>query len=109
RLIRDSVSLIREWGNVLLILLLGYAVSVYPWYVVWLLPLAALTDSGRLRRTILMFSVTALALYAFPYALLEQAPGRWVWSVLRLAIAFGVPIVCWALDGLLYGQVAALV
>src|SRR5204863_9643017 len=42
RRIADLASLIRELGHVLLVLLLGYAVSVYPWYTAWLLPIAAL-------------------------------------------------------------------
>jgi alpha-1,6-mannosyltransferase len=97
--IRDVVSLIRELGHVLLILLLGYAVSVYPWYMVWLLPIAALTDSERLRRTIAVSSGAVLALYAFPYALVEQVPSHSAWSTLRLGMAFGVPIGFWVLDG----------
>jgi hypothetical protein len=84
--IRDFVSLTREIGQMLLILLLGYAVSVYPWYMVWLLPIAALTDSGRLRRTIAVASGATLALYAFPYSLVEQAPAHSVWSALRVCL-----------------------
>jgi len=98
--IRDFVSLTREIGHMLLTLLMGYAVSVYPWYMVWLLPIAALTYSGRLRRTIAVSSVATLALYAFPYTLAEQAPDHSVWSTLRLGLAFGVPIGFWVLDGL---------
>ncbi|SRR5216684_3581243 len=94
-LIRDVASLIRELGLVLLMLLLGYASSVYPWYVAWLLPIAALTDSGPLRRTILVFSMSVLALYVFPYAVLEQSPHRMIWSAMRLIAAFGVPIGFW--------------
>jgi hypothetical protein len=99
-LIRDVVSLIRELALVLLVLLLGYASSLYPWYVAWLLPMAALTDSGPLRRTTLVFSVSVLALYAFPYAVLEQSPHRMVWSAMRLVVAFGVPIGFWISQGI---------
>jgi hypothetical protein len=99
-LIRDVASLIRALGFVLLVLLLGYASSVYPWYVAWLLPIAALTDSGSLRRTILVFSVSVLALYAFPYAAVEQSPHRMVWSAMRLVAAFGVPIGFWISQGI---------
>jgi hypothetical protein len=99
-LIRDVASLIRALGLVLLVLLLGYASSVYPWYVAWLLPIAALTDSGPLRRTILVFSVSVLALYAFPYAVVEQSPHRMVWSAMRLVAAFGVPIGFWISQGI---------
>jgi alpha-1,6-mannosyltransferase len=100
RSIRDLAGLIRELGHVFLVLLLGYAVSVYPWYTAWLLPIAALTDSGPLRRAILVFSGVSLALYAFPYSLLERPLGHLVWSPLRLGVAFVVPIVFWAWDGL---------
>jgi alpha-1,6-mannosyltransferase len=99
-LIRDVVTLIRELALVLLVLLLGYASSLYPWYVAWLLPLAALTDSGRLRQTILVFSVSVFALYAVPYVLLEQSPHRMVWSAMRLFAAFGVPIAFWISQGI---------
>ena len=98
RAIRDLVSLIRELGHVFLILLLGYAASVYPWYVAWLLPMAALTGSGRLRRTITVFSATSLGLYAIPYSILEQPSGHSAWSVLRLGVVFVVPIVWWVWD-----------
>jgi hypothetical protein len=64
-----------------------------PWYFTWLLPTAALTDSGRLRRTILVACVSAVALYAFPYATVEpMLRHQWAAS-LRLLIAFGVPAV----------------
>jgi hypothetical protein len=96
--IRDVRSLIRELGHVFLFLLLGYAASVYPWYTAWLLPIAALTDSGRLRRTITLFSATSLGLYAFPYSVLEQPSGHSGWSVLRLGLVFVLPILWWAWD-----------
>ena len=107
RSIRDLVSLIRELGHVFLILLLGYAASVYPWYTAWLLPIAALTDAGPLRRTIIVFSAASLALYAFPYSLLDQPSGYSVWAALRLGAAFALPIVWWVWDG--YCQVEEVV
>ncbi len=97
--IRDIAGLIREVGHLLLILLLGYAVSVYPWYITWLLPIAALTDSGRLRRTICVASGSVLALYAFPDALIGQPPVHAIWPALRLGLAFGVPMGFWVADG----------
>jgi len=99
--IRDVVSLIRELALVLLALLLGYASSLYPWYVAWLLPMAALTDSAPLRRTILAFSVSVFALYAFPYAMLEESPHRMVWRGMRLVAAFGVPTGFWISQGIM--------
>jgi hypothetical protein len=35
--------------------------------------------------------VTALALYAFPYWLVEEAPLHPLWASIRLILAFGVP------------------
>lgn len=93
-LIEDVMGMIREVGAVLLILLLGYAVSVYPWYFTWLLPIAALTESGRLRRTILVGTAATLTLYAYPFALVD-GPGQSAWAAVRLVLAFGVPIVFW--------------
>jgi alpha-1,6-mannosyltransferase len=97
--VRDRFGLVREIGVVLLALLLGYAASVHPWYAAWLVPIAALTDSGALRRTILVFSGAALLLYAFPVVLVEQAPGHAWWSAIRIGLAFGVPLVFWRLQG----------
>jgi len=67
-----------------------------PQYMVWLLPIAALTDSAELRRTITVASGAALALYAFPSALLQHGNHRLFWSALRLSVAFEVPIGFWA-------------
>jgi alpha-1,6-mannosyltransferase len=107
--IRDVVSLIRELALVLLALLLGCASSLYPWYVAWLLPMAALTDSAPLRRTILAFSVSVFALYAFPYAMLEESPHRMVWRGMRLVVAFGVPTGFWISQGIMeWGSARAL-
>jgi hypothetical protein len=92
----NIVSLIRELGRLMLVLLLAFAVSVYPWYISWVVPFAALTDSRRLRRSILTASGAFLALYAVPYGLLELAPQHALWSVLRRGAAFGVPLAVWA-------------
>jgi hypothetical protein len=90
--VRDERDVIREVGHVSLVLLLGYAVSLYPWYMAWLIPIAALTDSVKLRRTILVSSAAILALYAFPYALLVDSRLHVAWGVLRIAAAFGIPV-----------------
>jgi alpha-1,6-mannosyltransferase len=93
--IRDRASVIRQTGYLLLVLLLGFAASVSPWYATWLLPIAALTDSDTLRRTILVTSGAVLLLYAFPYRWVEPAQLHTVWSTLRLLLAFGTPIAFW--------------
>ena len=90
--IRDYTSLVREVGVMLVLLLLAYATSVQPWYVAWVLPVAALTDSPVLRRTILACAVSVTALYAFPYQLVEVVPSRHAWTAVRLTVAFGAPI-----------------
>ena len=43
---------------------------------------------------------TSLALYAFPYAMLEESPHRMVWRGMRLVAAFGVPIGFWISQGI---------
>jgi len=90
--IRDNTSLVREVGLMLLLLVLGYATSVQPWYVAWLIPIAALTESPVLRRTILVCGASVVALYAFPYQLVEVGPSRHLWTTIRLLVAFGAPI-----------------
>jgi alpha-1,6-mannosyltransferase len=94
--IRDMRSLVREVGHVSLVLLLGFAVSVYPWYMAWLVPMAALSDSIPLRRTIVVSCAAVLVLYAFPYAVLADARLHVLWSALRIVAAFGVPLAFWA-------------
>jgi hypothetical protein len=93
--IRDFFSLIRELAHMYLGLLLGYAELLFPWYAAWLLPLAALTNSERLRWTIVAFSSASLSLYAFPYFLVEQAPRHWLWATTRLAVALAIPLGFW--------------
>ncbi len=93
--IRDRADVVRETGNLLLVLLLGFAASVSPWYATWLLPIAALTESEGLRRTIVVTSGAVLLLYAFPYRWVEPSGLHTAWSTLRLALAFGTPIAFW--------------
>jgi alpha-1,6-mannosyltransferase len=88
----DWESMAREFSNILLALLLVYAVWFFPWYATWLVPLAAMTRSSRLRRAILIFSLTSLALYAFPHYVVNEAPLHSVWAALRIAIVHLVPL-----------------
>jgi hypothetical protein len=93
--IRDDADLIRECGYLLLALLLLYASAVEPWYLTWLLPVLALTHAATQRRVILTAGPSLLALYAFPYSLVEISPHRLAWTAVRLIVAFGVPIAAW--------------
>ncbi|HMV82270.1 MAG TPA: glycosyltransferase family 87 protein [Blastocatellia bacterium] len=90
--IRELNHLIQELAVLFLGLLIGYAAWFFPWYVAWLIPLAALMDSARLRWTILAFSWTSLALYAFSYQLIELSPRHWLWMGLRISIAHLLPL-----------------
>jgi len=90
--IGDLCSLAREMGHILLGLLIGYAIWFFPWYVTWLIPFAAMAESDRLQWIIITFSATALALYCFPYFVVEQAPLSWLWGTLQLVIVHGIPL-----------------
>jgi hypothetical protein len=96
--VRDPSSMVNELGKVLLILLIGYAVSVHPWYLTWLLPIAALMVVAPLRRLILVTATAGLALYAVPYELIEGPSGHVGWAATRLGMAFVVPLAYWPLD-----------
>ncbi|MEO7631959.1 MAG: hypothetical protein ABIU20_01070 [Blastocatellia bacterium] len=85
-------DLVGELAYLFLALLTGYAAWFFPWYVAWLLPLAAFTESLRLRWAIVAFSCSALALYAFPYSLLEPPTTHWFLFPLRLAIVHLAPV-----------------
>ena len=91
--IDDRRSLIRELGYIFLALLIGYAAWFFPWYVTWLLPLAALTEARPLRWAIVIFSWTALALYAFPNYVVTEAPLHRLWAVVRIFIVHLSPLV----------------
>lgn len=100
-IIRDFSGLVREVGLVLMALLIGYAAWFFPWYATWLLPFAVLTEDDRLKRVIIIFSLTVTALYAFPHWLITEAPGHWVWDTLRILIVHAVPlglVVFWRLN-----------
>jgi alpha-1,6-mannosyltransferase len=92
RRIRDVSGLVRESGVVFLVLLLGFAASIAPWYLTWLLPMAVLTDAARVRHTILLACTTVIALYAFPFAMVETARHHELWAAVRLMLALGVPL-----------------
>jgi hypothetical protein len=57
---RDAITA-SGWVTVALLLTLGW---VLPWYVLWLLPLAALSDSRRLRTTALVLGVYLIVAWA---------------------------------------------
>ena len=85
-------DLVRELAFLFLALLTVYATWFFPWYVAWLIPLAALTESARLRWAIVAFSCSALSLYAFPHSTLEPPTTHWVVFPLRIAIVHLVPL-----------------
>jgi len=90
--VRDLESLVREVAQVWLGLLIGYAAWFWPWYITWLVPLAALTESGPLRRVITVYSFTVFSLYAFPAFAMGQAPLHRMWATLRIVLAHLVPL-----------------
>ena len=90
--IRELSDAVRELAFLFLGLLIGYATWFFPWYVAWLIPLAALVESARLRWAILIFSWTSLAVYAFPYHLIEVSPHHWFWMTLRISLVHLIPI-----------------
>jgi hypothetical protein len=89
--IRDWTTLLREISVVWLGLFVGYAAMFWPWYVTWLLPLAALTESRLLAHVIQTYSFSVLSLYAVPIYLVDQAPLRRMWATLRIVCAHGLP------------------
>lgn len=93
RYIRDLESLVREMAYLFLALLIGYAAWFFPWYVTWVVPLAAMAGSVRLRWAIVAYSWSVLALYAFPRMVLDEVPFHAAWEVLRLLIAHAVPLI----------------
>lgn len=64
-------------AKILLFFLLVAAFQFLPWYVLWVIPLAAVLDDSPLRRSILLFSYTAtFQLFAFSFITLR--PEGWM-------------------------------
>lgn len=91
--IRELPGLVQEVAYLFLGLLIGYATWFFPWYVAWVVPLAAMVESIRLRWAIVAFSWTASALYAFPHHLIEVSPNHMFWATLRIVIVHLIPLV----------------
>ena len=68
---RDSITA-SGWVTVMLLLTLGW---VLPWYILWLLPLAALSRSRRLRTTALVLGAYLILAWAPASGLLWSAIG----------------------------------
>ena len=68
---RDAITA-TGWATVALLVTLGW---VLPWYVLWLLPLAALSSSRRLRTTALVLGVYLIIAWAPASGLLWNAIG----------------------------------
>lgn len=77
--IRDFATLVTETANMTIALIVLYSGQFFAWYLTWLLPYAALTNSKRLRQGVLLYSFSALWLYAIPIL--------WVETNLHLRIA----------------------
>ena len=59
----DWQDLVRASYNVVLFYLLFLCLWFQPWYVMWVVPLAALLPSGRQARTVIVFCVSAMTKY----------------------------------------------
>jgi alpha-1,6-mannosyltransferase len=68
---RDFVT-VAGWATVALLVTLGW---VLPWYVMWLLPLAALSPSSRLRQSALVLGVYLIVAWSPASGLLWNAIG----------------------------------
>ncbi len=91
--IRELESLVRELAYLFLAFLIVYITWFFPWYATWVVPLAAIVTSGRLRWAIVAYSWSVLALYAFPRVMLDDVPFHAAWEVLRILIAHGVLLI----------------
>jgi alpha-1,6-mannosyltransferase len=95
--IRDLGSLVQELLLIFFALLIGYATWFFPWYVAWLIPLAALLNADsafriRLQWAVIAFSWTSLALYAFPLNLMSQTSQPYLLETVRILIVHLTPL-----------------
>jgi hypothetical protein len=90
--VRDVITLIREATHLFLALLIGYAAWFFPWYVTWVVPLAAMSASPELRRVVVLYTWTVLILYAIPADLGDSGVLR-AGEALRILLAHGPAMV----------------
>jgi alpha-1,6-mannosyltransferase len=91
--LRSLAGLTQELAYIFSALLIVQAAWFFPWYVTWLIPLAALIDSARLRWAIVTYTGTSLSIYAFPYFIVSEAPLHEFWAALRISIAHAPPLI----------------
>jgi alpha-1,6-mannosyltransferase len=87
--IRDFATLVTETANMTVALIVVYSGQFFAWYLTWLLPYAALTTSKRLRQGVLLYTFTALWLYAIPILWVEADRAL---RILRWALAHLAPL-----------------
>lgn len=63
--VRTFRGMLTAWGATLFLYLVVGSVWFWPWYVSWLLVPVALLGPGRLFKAVLIFTLSALSLYAF--------------------------------------------
>ncbi len=78
-----------EACGVVLLSFLAYAVQYWPWYIIWCLPLAALTVRRRLEGLILLAAAASL----FVYLPVEWVTNRALRDILNFGIPQGVPVI----------------
>jgi hypothetical protein len=61
---RTFPRMLSAWGWVLFVYLTVGAVWFWPWYVIWLVPVAALVGPGRLFNATQVLCLTSMAMYA---------------------------------------------
>lgn len=81
---QEAGGVIREQLTIYLVLLIFQATWFLPWYVTWLVPLAALVESTTLTWSVVAYSWSVTALYH---------AGSWQWYVTQILIAHGAPLV----------------
>jgi len=101
--IRDFGSLVTETAHMTIALIVVYSGQFFAWYLTWLLPYAALTTSKRLRQSVLLYTFTALWLYAIPILWVETDRAL---RILRWALAHVAPLARLVIPGRASAEVA---
>jgi hypothetical protein len=93
-LVRTRADVVREYLWMTMGLMLFYSARVWPWYLAWVVPFAAVSDGVALRRAIFLWSGTILTVYAVPFRLVWPSVG---WHLIRLAVSNVIPLIWLAL------------
>lgn len=101
-------KLIESMVVIMLLYFLIAAPMLQPWYIVWILPLAALMVQGRLQNVILVFTLSSLLHYSVLHTSFYFSPLNFIWQILMFSTIVIPPVLIWILPKNWYTRISKL-